>query len=430
MQVLSIQNNNFNKTTTLKRGIAPQMQTTNSPMTNSITKSVYAQGMGNIAFGGNIIPAVKTSFEKEIAEQPQVLKNLINKFFTKAGSINMDLKLSPEEVANIRRISIIASGSSKHAAEMAQNVIEKFTQTPVTIESASEFMGKSHPYNSKEDLTIFVSQSGMTADTLKALSQMHDKNIKTIAITNNSKSTIANTADSHISIDAGEENAVAATKTVTSSILSLMCLGLKLGELKHTITPEEISANQKQISLIPEKISEILKDTSDVKKAAKIIADADNIYYYAKGSNTGTAKEGALKLIETTGKRTIADSSSEALHGTFASIKPENPVLEIVVGDKNSDTCKLSLENINEMIKKRNIQNPIIMKTYSNEAKLQNADTINPTYIGLPEVEEMYSPILTTIRMQQITNEVTKILNINPDNGGNFLTKYRGNMSM
>lgn len=395
----------------------------------SETQKVYANNVYGINFG-NAAGAITRNFEKEIAQQPDVLRKLSEKFFQYRNSVNIDLNISPEEMAKIKRISIIASGSSKNAGEMAAGFIQDVTSIPVNVISASEYMCQKIPVNHRDDLAILISQSGRTADTIKALEKVKGAGVKTIAITNNPDSKIAKTADSHVDIEAGEEKAVAATKTVTASIYSLMATGLKLAEIKGSLGFPEFNKHANALKILPDKVSRMIHDTADVKKAADIIADSENIYYYAKGTNVGAAREGALKLSETTGKRVIADSSSEALHGTFASIQPNNPVLQVVIGKYGDENYRISLQNIDEMIRKRHIQHPIVIKNSSDdiaEKLLGNPDII---YIGIPQSKEAVTPLLTTVRFQQITNEVTKKLEINPDNGRDFLTKFRPDISM
>ena len=384
---------------------------------------------GNIASKAS--QKLTTNFAKEIAAQPEVLEKLIGKYFNKTGTVNMDLNITPEQMQQFKRIHIIASGSSKNASEMAATYIEKSTDVPVIVESASEFMCKKSPINPTDDLFIYVSQSGQTADTLKALEKTNRLGINSIAITNKPESVIATRANSHIYLDAGEEKAVAATKTVTSSIFNLMAIGLKLGELKGSLESKLIDYAVTKLKYLPDKIRTMLKYSHDVEQASNILAKADNICYYAKGSNIGAAKEGALKLTETTGKRVISDSSGEALHGTFASIKPENPVVQIITG--NYDYNYTSAEkNIIEIINKRKVKNPIIITEESNKLLKNELNSAfkdkKITYLGLPNTHatsEELSPILATVKFQQLTEAITRKLGIDPDNGNGFLTKFR-----
>lgn len=390
-------------------------------------KSIYSKGMTNVAFGN--APKVMTCFEKEIAEQPEVLKRLINKYFVVPHEVNMDLNISKEEVQNLKRINIFASGSSKNAADMAQGFIEKMTQIPVFVHSASEAMDNVKPLKAGEDLAIFVSQSGGTADTYSALEIAKNAGLKTIAVTNNPYSKIAKAVDSNVYLYAGEENAVAATKTVTSSIFNLMMIGLKLGEISEKLSKTDIDNMHGYFSKLPNAIRYVLQRDYDVKNAAEIISKANNIYYYAKGSNIGAAREGRLKLIETAQKSVVADASGEALHGTFAAIKPEDVVLQII----DFDHKDIATQNIEEIIRKRQVKNPIIMQPIGVEKKHCLENGAKPIYLEYPYLSGKYdaaTPILTTIKFQQITNEVTKMLEIDPDHGGGFLTKFRQNMTM
>lgn len=390
-------------------------------------RSIYSKGMTSVAFGNS--GKVLTCFEKEIAEQPDVLGRLIRKYFVQPHRIDMNLNINKEEAKNLRKIHIFASGSSKNASEMAQGFMEKMTGIPVFVHSASEAMDNMKPLNPKEDLAIFVSQSGGTADTYATLEMAKKAGLKTFAITNNPDSKIAKAVDSHISLEAGEEKAVAATKTVTSSILSLMLIGLNLGQTRETLSKTDIDNMHGYFNKLPSAIGYMLQRDYDVKKAADIISKADNIYYYAKGNNVGSAKEGALKLTETTGKRVIADASGEALHGTFASIKPEDVVLQIV----GLDNEKIALQNAEEIFRKRHVKNPILMMPLGTARNFHYEGGIDPVYVEYPHVYGDYdavTPIMATIKFQQITNEVTKKLGIDPDNGGGFLTKFRQNISM
>lgn len=382
--------------------------------------SIYSKGMSSLTFG-SVVP-IKTAFAKEIADQPKVLKNIIDKFFKESGKISgIEINWSKADIAKASAINIVASGSSKNAGEMAKSFMEKVVKVPVNIMSASEFI-TSKPVLNKNDIMVFISQSGNTADTFDALKYSQSKGLKTIAITNNTDSKIHKAADVAVDMEAGVENAVAATKTVTSSVVNLYGVALKLGEIKNSIGERNYLSEMKAL---PEKIQRMIDDTSAVDKIASKIANNKNFYFLAKEPNLGAVNEGALKLTETTQKRIISGSSSEYMHGLFTSIQPEDVFLE-VAPDGNSH--KLAVENFMEIVKKRNVQNPILIKTETNKnlsETLQNVD-----FIDIPETNEEFTPLLTTIRFQQLTNAITKKLGINPDNGGGVLTKYRANLSM
>lgn len=398
-----------------------ETQNTVEPKCNSI----YSRGMSGLTFG-SVVP-LKTAFAKEIAEQPKVLKNIIDKFFKESGKISgIDINWSKSDIAKASAINIVASGSSKNAGEMAKSFMEKVVDLPVNIMSASEFI-TSKPKLNKNDIMVFVSQSGNTADTFDALAYSKEKGLKTIAITNNIDSKIHKGADVAVDMEAGVENAVAATKTVTSSIVNLFGIGMKLGEIKNTFVPTS-AEGQKYIDAmkaLPENIQKMIDNTSQVDKIASRVANKENFYFLAKEPNLGAVNEGALKLTETTQKRIISGSSSEYMHGLFTSIKPEDVFIEVA---PDGNAKELAVQNFMEIVKKRNVKDPILLKTETDksiEENLQNVD-----FIDIPETVEEFAPLLSTIRFQQLTNGITKKLGINPDNGGGVLTKYRANLSM
>ncbi len=390
--------------------------------------SVYSKGISPLYFG-SVVP-IRTSFAKEIAEQPKVLANIINKFFKSEGTISgIDINWSKQDLKKAKAINIVASGSSKNAGEMARSFIEKVADIPVNIMSASEFI-TSKPKLNKNDIMVFISQSGNTADTLNALKYSKQQGLKTIAVTNNSDSKIHKAADVSLDMEAGVENAVAATKTVTSSIVNLWGIGMKIGEIKGSFNPilAKSLAYIDAMKKLPAQISSMLKSSESVNRLADKVAERENFYFLAKEPNLGAVNEGALKLTETTQKRIIPGSSGEFMHGLFTSMKPDDVYLQIATGKKESSAYNLALENFVEIVKKRNIKTPVLMKNQTNkevEHIIKDADFIN-----IPDTREEFSPLLSTIRFQQLTERITKKLGINPDNGGGVLTKYRENLSM
>jgi len=369
---------------------------------------------------------IKTSFEKEIEEQPAVLRNLIDGFFEKDNTISgIDLNLTKEDLDKTTAINIVASGSSKNSGEMAKSFIEKATNIPVNIMCASEFI-TNPPKLNKNDIMVFVSQSGNTADTLDALNYSKEKGLKTIALTNKPGSKIDRGAESSMYVQAGQENAVAATKSVTTSVVSLWGLAMKMGEIKGTFSPDSENNYVQQLKALPDKVENMINDKKDINSIAKKVAKNSNYYFLAKEPNLGAVNEGALKLTETTTKRVLSASSSEFMHGMFSSIKPDDVFLEIVTG--NTKSAELAKQNYGEIVAKRQPKTSIMIKNYD-DTKVEN-DYPNANFINVPTTAEEFYPLLNTVRFQQLTNAMTKELKIDPDNGGGFLTKYRDTLSM
>lgn len=420
MQVLSI--NNFYKVNYKNNSNKLKKEENNNIIYNTNYKSIYKTGFGQINFLGGV-----SSFTKEIAEQPIVIKNILDSFFKNSEKISgINISIPKKELLKASAINIIASGSSKNSGEMAKAFMEKVTDMPVNIFSASEFM-TSKPRISNKDIMIFVSQSGNTADTFEALQFAKENGNKTIALTNKRDSKISNGADFYVEMQAGVENAVAATKTVTSSILNLWGIGMKLGEIKDTFSLKDLETLNELRSL-PEKIESMIKDRANIHEIAKKYANKDNIYILTKEPNVGAANEGALKLTETTQKRVISGSSSEFMHGLFTSIKPEDLLVEIATDNTQTKNYQLAKENFQEIINKRNVKDAILFINNDNKEALNEIKGID--FITIPNTLPEFTPLLNTVRLQQLTEGFTKALNINPDNGGGILTKYRSNLTM
>lgn len=417
MKVQAISNKTF-----ITKNEIPQTEQTNSEIKTTNFNSIYSKGMSGLTFGA-VVP-VKTSFAKEIAEQPKVLKNIIDKFTKAPGKISgIDINLTKKEIQRATAINIVASGSSKNSGEMAKSFMEEVTGLPVNIISASEFI-TTKPKLNQNDLMVFISQSGNTADTLNALEYSKDLGLKTIAVTNDSKSKIHKAADFALNMEAGIENAVAATKTVTSSVVNLWGIGMKLGEIKGSFSPKS-DAGKEYISALkklPAQIEQMLQNKFVINKVANENAHKENFYFLAKEPNLGAVNEGALKLTETTHKRVIAGSSGEFMHGLFTSIQPNDVLVEVATGNG----AGLAVDNFLEIIKKRNVKNAVLMK---NE-KIETLSAQGLDFINIPDTKSEFMPIFTTIRFQQLTEAITKKLGINPDNGGGVLTKFRQNLSM
>lgn len=176
-------------------------------------------------------------------------------------------------------------------------------------------------------------------------------------------------------------------------------------------------------SVVPLKTA-FAKEIAEQPKVLKSIIDK---FFHESGKISGIdinwskddiAKASAINIV-------ASGSSSEYMHGLFTSIKPEDVFIEVA---PDGNARELAVQNFMEIVKKRNVQNPILLKTETNKSIEENLKNID--FIDIPETVEEFAPLLSTVRFQQLTNGITKKLGINPDNGGGVLTKYRANLSM
>ena len=349
---------------------------------------------------------------KEIHEQPSVVRNTLSgKLRSVDEEISLDeLKLKKDQKNNITRIQIIACGTSLHAAMVGKYLIESFCEIPVDVEASSEYIyGKT--IIDKNTLVIGVSQSGETADTLTAIKQAKAKGSHILIITNRPDSAMAREADSLLSVNAGIEVSVAATKSYMAQLLSFYLLALKIAEMKGTIDNALDISLKKELLLLPQKLEEILVHKEEIQQCAKIYANTKDFIFIARGVNCPTALEGALKLKEISYINATGYSAGELKHGPIAMLDESMPVLAILM--KGSVYDKI-LSNSEES-KARNAK--MIALTNSGDEKLNH---LFDFVIRIPEIQEYLSPLLAIVPLQLLAYYIAEFLGKDVDQPRNL----------
>jgi len=341
---------------------------------------------------------------KEIFEQNKTVKETIGYRLPKNGkSIVDEIELSKEYLEKISKIYIVACGTAMHAGLVGKNMFEQICNIPVEVEMASEFRYKNPIVNSKT-LTIFISQSGETADTIAALKLAKAKAARTIAITNVMGSSITREAEYVLYTCAGPEIAVASTKAYTSQIIILAILAMNFAERMGKNIPENL---KEEILLLPNKIEDILADTDIYKDIAKKIKDERDVFFLGRGIDYTVAMEASLKLKEITYIHSDSYASGELKHGPIALIEDNTKVISILT-DKN--LVEKSLSNLQEVIS-RGAKVTIIT----------NQDIKgNYTIIKIPETNKLISPVLSIIPLQLIAYYVAKEKGLDVDKPRNL----------
>lgn len=283
---------------------------------------------------------------KEIHEQPETIKQAIlgridfENSTAKLGGIN----LPAETIKKIKRIIIVACGTSWHCGLVAKFSMERFLRVPVEVDYASEFRYRD-PIIDNNTLVIAISQSGETADTLAAIREAKGKGGKVIGIVNVVGSTIARECDGGIYIRAGPEIGVASTKAFTSQLVCLNLLTLYLGRILGTMDEKDSKKLINNLLELPGVVKEILKTEEDIKKIAKQYYESKDALYLGRGINYPIALEGALKLKEISYIHAEGYPAAEMKHGPIALVDKELPVFVIANQDLNYDKV---LSNIHE----------------------------------------------------------------------------------
>lgn len=329
---------------------------------------------------------------KEIFEQPRAVIDTIRGRLSeeKGDALLENVHLDPIFLKTIRRINLIACGTSYHAALVGKFLIEEFSRIPVEADIGSEFRYR-NPIIGKNDLLIAISQSGETADTLAALREAKRKGAMTLAICNVVESSLAREADHVIYTHAGPEIGVASTKTFATQLVILFLLALRMGRELGFISNEEGRRLIEELVRIPHHMEEILKTSPQVAKIARKYLYARDFLYLGRGVNYPIALEGALKLKEISYVHAEGYPAGEMKHGPIALIDRDVPV--IVLATKNNIYDKV-VSNIEEA--KAREGKVIALVSPSDREILNKVDDV----IFIPETIPSLTPILLTIPLQ------------------------------
>ncbi len=328
---------------------------------------------------------------KEIHEQPATVHDAMRGRLSleEATAVLGGLEMTARELREIDRIVLSGCGTAFHAAMAGEYIIETLAHVPVEIEYASEFRYRNLPM-AKNTLVFVVSQSGETADTLAALRESQRKGHRTLGVCNNVASTIARESDGGVYMHAGVEIGVAATKSFTSQVTIMTLLGLLLGRIHHLSSSEGLRIIH-ELEAIPDKITEILRQSDHIKAIAEKYFCAQAMMFLGRQFNFPIALEGALKMKEISYIHAEGQPSAELKHGVIALIDEKLPSVMIAPDDS---VFEKNVSNIEEI---RARKGPVIAIGTQGSTKLEQvADDV----IYIPPCPDFLSPLLTVLPLQ------------------------------
>lgn len=348
---------------------------------------------------------------KEIHEQPQGIKDTVERRLDENGKIVLDsIKMTKADLENIDRIYIVACGTAYHAGLLGKKAIEKYMGVPVIADIASEFRYNDNFVNEKS-LVILVSQSGETADTLAVLRDSKKKGARILAVTNVVGSSIAREADDVFYTWAGPEIAVASTKAYTTQIVSLYMIALNFALELGTINEEEYRSLIDEMLGLPEKIEEVLKQNEHIKEIAEEIKDKNHIFYLGRGIDYYLALEGSLKLKEISYIHAEAFAAGELKHGTIALIEEGTPVVAIATQENLFEKMVSNMEEV-----RARGANVIAIAKEHNKAVENVANQV----IYVPEESDLLVSILAVVPMQLLAYYVSSLKGLDVDKPRNL----------
>ena len=347
---------------------------------------------------------------KEIYEQPDAIRNTI------APRINQELPDFTEDgiddaiFKDCKRISIVACGTAMHAGMVGKHLIEKKLRIPVHVDCASEFRYKD-PIIDEETLTIVLSQSGETIDTLEALKLAKNRSSKVLSIVNVKGSTIARESDYVLYTHAGPEIAVASTKAYTVQVAAMYLIACRIGLVKGLITEHDAKRFMTKLTNASNIVEETLKCADDIKRVADHIKFATDTFYIGRGLDYTMSLEAALKLKEISYVHAEAYAAGELKHGTIALISENVPVIAL---STQEDVYAKVISNIRE-VKARGAY--VVLVSMDEEV---NDPSICDQHIRLPKMDSEFTSFATAVVLQLVAYYTSEAKGLDVDKPRNL----------
>lgn len=351
---------------------------------------------------------------QEIFEQPTTLRSAINHYFAPEfrNQTAREFYLSEREIAEVRRIRIVASGSSRFAGMYGEFVLERIAGVPVEVDYSSQYCYRD-PVTEPGELTVLLTQSGTTADTIAAEKEARAKGAKTVVICNVKDSPITKSANGVIYTHAGEEVAVAATKSFTGQLVALFALSLYFGELRKSLPADTLAKLRAELEQLPQKVELALKNAAECERLAEHFKKAVACIVLGRDISFPIALEASLKLKETSYIFAEAFPTGEVKHGPTALVDEKLPVIMILSRDYNDPSSELryekSLVNLEE-IRQRGTS-IVAVVTEGDTAAKQHAFAL----LRVPNASSLISPILEIIPLQLLAYYLAVARGLNVD---------------
>lgn len=349
----------------------------------------------------------KHFMQKEIFEQPRAVRDtLAGHVAADAGRIHLDpMDISETEFRGFTNIKIVACGTSWHAGLTGKFMIEHLARIPVEVDYGSEFRYRD-PIVDSRTLTICISQSGETADTLAAQRESNQKGSKTIAICNVPGSMITREAAGAILTDAGPEIGVASTKAFTTQLTALMLLAMRLGQVRGTLDEDSLYQLIEEFRRIPHKMEMILQGDRDgiYEDLARQFHRYGDFLYLGRGIHFPIALEGALKLKEISYIHAEGYPAGEMKHGPNALIDENLPVVVLATRDSNDPEAMTRYEKSVSNIKEVKARDGIVISIVTEGDQLARAASDH--VLTVPATTELLSPLLEILPLQLLAYHI------------------------
>jgi len=337
---------------------------------------------------------------KEIHEQPSVITETLASRLGQDGSVWLeDVGFDDAYAAAIDRVWITACGTAYHAGLIGQEIFRRVLRLPANVEYAHE-LRYADPIIGPNELTIAISQSGETADTLAGARLAVEKGSRMLAITNVVGSTLSRYADDILYTRAGPEISVASTKAYMAMLIAQYLLALRIGSARGTVDKQLAARVSHGLHLLPAAIEEVLGREDTVVAAAESMVDADDVYFIGRGLDYAIAMEGSLKLKEISYLHSEAMPAGELKHGTLALITDGVPVVVMLTQRAVYDKVISAVQEV----KARGGR--IIAVAYDSDTEIEShADVV----LRIPDMEDLLAPVAAVVPLQLLAYHVARL---------------------
>jgi len=348
---------------------------------------------------------------KEMHEQPKAVADTLLDRRKLDGSLGLDeLRLTDDDLRSVDRVCIVACGSSYHAAMVAKYAIEHWARLPTEVDIASEFRYRD-PVLDGRTLTVGVSQSGETLDTLQALREARRWGSNVVVVSNVVDSSMAREADGVLYTRAGPEVGVASTKCHLAQIVALEILALTLAQLRTTRTRSEIGAVLDRMHQLPDQVEQVLAREKEVDAVAGELLGARDFFFLGRGVGFPIALEGALKLKELSYLRAEGYPAGELKHGPIALIVPGTVVVGVVTG---SPLHEKMLANVAEVASRGAT---VVLVADDGDDR---AEAVADHVLWVPPTEPLLSPVVGVVPLQLLAYRLARLLGNDVDRPRNL----------
>ena len=342
---------------------------------------------------------------KEIYEQPRAVRDtMLGRFSLETGQVFMEeMEISEEDFRSFREIKIVAAGTSRHAGLAGKIMIERLGRVPVEVDYASEFRYRD-PLVEPHTLTVLITQSGETADTIAAQREAQAKGSKTLAICNVLGSMVPRQANGTIYTHAGPEIAVGSTKTFAAQLTALYLLAVYLGQIRGVLAADDAKNLLADLANLPRQLESVLQKDDEFEDLARQFHRSSDFLFLGRGVHFPVALEGALKMKKISYIHAEGHPAGEMKHGPSAMIADRLPVVVIATCDWNSPDSRLRYERTSFNIKEAKARGATILAVVT-EGDREVRDMADHSIV-VPHSNELLSPVMEMVPLQLLAYHI------------------------